>query len=297
MASKYKIHPYCEMFPSIVGEEREKLKADIAENGLQDPIWRWGQQVIDGKNRLEICDEIGLTPDFRDWRPSAKAVSQAQQEAEVLRFAITKNLHRRHLTESQRAMIAATLATAKHGGDRKSTDQDANLHLDRKEAAEQMNVSPRSVADATKVRENATPSVIKSVEEGVTSVSDAATIANEPAAVQNAAVKKVRKKKAKTLKAAVREPGEDPVERRHKQPSQATVVRDGKRTIAAPAYDSHAIEKAFGALARDIDAMATACSLTNSPGHRQAITHLSKALDGFKGFAKQCDAVQARKAS
>jgi ParB-like chromosome segregation protein Spo0J len=82
-----------------------------------------------------------------------------------------------------------------------------------------------------------------------------------------------------------------------KKPSVATITKDGKRTIAGPPYDAHGIEKAFGALARDIDTMARVSNLNNSPGHRQAITHLSKALDGFKGFVKDCDAVHARKAS
>jgi hypothetical protein len=47
-------------------------------------------------------------------------------------------------------MVAAKLANVQHAGDRKS-DQGANLHVDavsRKQAAELLNVSPRSVASA-----------------------------------------------------------------------------------------------------------------------------------------------------
>ncbi|MGF1629149.1 MAG: hypothetical protein ACFCUT_06730 [Kiloniellaceae bacterium] len=39
------------------------------------------------------------------------------------------DLHRRHLDEGQRAMIAARLVNVRHGGDRKS-DQAANLPVD-----------------------------------------------------------------------------------------------------------------------------------------------------------------------
>ena len=39
------------------------------------------------------------------------------------------SLHRRHLNESQKAVIAARLANIEHGGDRKS-DQRAKLHLE-----------------------------------------------------------------------------------------------------------------------------------------------------------------------
>jgi hypothetical protein len=55
------------------------------------------------------------------------------------------NLKRRHLNESQRAMIAAKLANMPHGGDRKS-DQAANLPLvSQSAAAEMLNVSDRSI--------------------------------------------------------------------------------------------------------------------------------------------------------
>ena len=62
---------------------------------------------------------------------------------------------RRHMTESQRAMVAAELANMPHGGDRKSANQDANLHVDRQQAAEMMEVSPRSVATAAKISRDA----------------------------------------------------------------------------------------------------------------------------------------------
>lgn len=216
---KHKIHKYCEMFPEITGEEFEALRADIAEHGLREPITRWGSIVVDGKNRLAACEELGMTPEFREWRPSAKSRTGEQQDAELLAWVISKNLHRRHLSESQRGMIAARLVTEKHGGDRKSKDQAANLPLDQGDAAAQLNVSERTVRTAAMVIENAAPEVVKAVESGEVSVSDAAAIADKPKAEQKAAVLAVRKGKAKTLRAATREPGEDPTEPEHRNPS------------------------------------------------------------------------------
>jgi hypothetical protein len=46
---------------------------------------------------------------------------------DAIAFVIDKNLRRRHLNKSQRAMAASKLEGFTHGGDRKS-DQDANLH-------------------------------------------------------------------------------------------------------------------------------------------------------------------------
>ncbi|PKP91220.1 MAG: hypothetical protein CVT75_09725 [Alphaproteobacteria bacterium HGW-Alphaproteobacteria-14] len=87
---------------------------------------------------------------------------------------ISHNLHRRHLTESQRASIAARVESMKHGGNR----QDANLHLDprvtRAEAATLLNVSERSVASARKVHETAPPEIVRAEDarKGLARVSD-----------------------------------------------------------------------------------------------------------------------------
>jgi hypothetical protein len=100
-------------------------------------------------------------------------------------------LKRRHLTESQRAMVAASLANMPHGGDRKSANQAANLPLDRthvaehtqicgtsqSDAAELLNVSERTVANAAKVKTEGAPELIQAVQSGVVSVSAAADVA------------------------------------------------------------------------------------------------------------------------
>lgn len=112
------------------------------------------------------------------------------------------------------------------------------------------------------------------------------------AIVKKAAAAVVGKHKASE---ATRQPGEDAPERRHTQ-SAASVNRNGKTTIAAKPYDAEAVTKQFGALARAIDDMAGSCGLNNQSAHKQAIGHLSKALDGFRALVKECDAVQARKA-
>jgi len=64
------------------------------------------------------------------------------------------------MDESQRALVAASLANRSHGGNRKSKDQVANLQLDppsQEEAAVSMGVSPRSVADAAAVLKEGSP--------------------------------------------------------------------------------------------------------------------------------------------
>jgi hypothetical protein len=91
-------------------------------------------------------------------------------------------LRRRHLNESQRALVASKLATLSHGGDRRS-DQDANLQLEIPKAAiaaAMLNVSERSLASAAVVRKHGSPELIREVEAGEISVSAAAKQARPP---------------------------------------------------------------------------------------------------------------------
>jgi hypothetical protein len=63
-------------------------------------------------------------------------------------FALDRGAGRRHLNESQRAMIAATLATMEHGGDRSKNSKGEISPLNipsQKAAAELLNVSRNTV--------------------------------------------------------------------------------------------------------------------------------------------------------
>ncbi|UVK44846.1 hypothetical protein BPNPMPFG_000311 [Mesorhizobium sp. AR07] len=91
-----------------------------------------------------------------------------------LALVVSLNLKRRHLNESQRAMVAAKLATMKHGGDRRS-DQAENLPLvTQKQAAELLNTSDRNIRTAATVQRDASQELIAAVEGGKVAVSAAA---------------------------------------------------------------------------------------------------------------------------
>ena len=75
----------------------------------------------------------------------------------------TGGLARRHLTESQRAMVAERLATMKNGGDRTSSQI---CEVPREQAAKMLNVGTRSIDSARVVRRDAAPNVTEAVERG-----------------------------------------------------------------------------------------------------------------------------------
>jgi ParB-like chromosome segregation protein Spo0J len=165
----YPVHSVAEWFPEMDDESYEALKADMVEHGQAEPIVLWQKQLIDGRHRLRACNELGIKPVVTDIPSSDDPVA----------YVISHNLHRRHLSTSQRAMVAAKIANLSHGGNRRSAVQEANLPLEN--AASQLNVSPRSVRAANQVIKHGSKAVQKAVEEGKLAVSTAAELASSGA--------------------------------------------------------------------------------------------------------------------
>ena len=80
-------------------------------------------------------------------------------------LVISHNLHRRHLTTSQRSDVAAKIATMRSGT---RTDLGSNDPRSIDDAAKQMKVSPASVKRAKKVHAKGSEAVKQAVEQGAT---------------------------------------------------------------------------------------------------------------------------------
>lgn len=176
----YQVHPVANIFPAMSASEFDALKADIEAYGLREPIWTYGGQVIDGRHRMRACDELGV--DVR---------ANVYMGDDPVAFVISLNLHRRHLNESQRGMVAANLETLKHG---ERADRHANLHVStvtREKAAQLLNVSPRTVAAAAKVRDEGAPELTEAVQSGRVSVSAASEFAELPEESKTAALSEI----------------------------------------------------------------------------------------------------------
>lgn len=92
-------------------------------------------------------------------------------DADAVGFVISLNLHRRHLTESQRATVAAKLANMAQG-ERTDIEPSANLQkVSQADAAKLLNVSTRSVAAAAKVIHDGDEDLVHAVERGEVAVS------------------------------------------------------------------------------------------------------------------------------
>ncbi len=172
------VHPLGELFPLVEGDDFEELVASIKAHGLRDPITVQDGMVLDGRNRQRACQAAGVRCDYQPL-PAGQ---------DPLTFVIDKNLTRRHLTNSQRAMVAAKLANLKDGQTKAGAPIGAPVS--QQDAAEKLKVSRRSVQRATKVTNDAIPEVIHAVERGNVPVSTAAEIAELPQVEQRKVVAK-----------------------------------------------------------------------------------------------------------
>lgn len=92
-----KAHPLSELLPMLDDKALRELADDIREHGLREPIATLDGLVLDGRNRLRACELAGVKPTFVAFT------------GDPLAFVASKNLHRRHLTASQRALVAARI--------------------------------------------------------------------------------------------------------------------------------------------------------------------------------------------
>jgi len=155
METIIKDHPISNLFPLMTEKEISLLSVDISENGQREPIVILDGMILDGRNRYRACIKALVQP---------KSVIYAGKDP--LKDVLSWNLHRRHLNESQRAIVAARLANMQHGGDRKS-DQSANLPLDitQPEAAAMLNISSRSLRTAKQIIRDM-PDKVAAIESG-----------------------------------------------------------------------------------------------------------------------------------
>lgn len=167
---EYELHELCKLFPPMPEDQFTILMQDISANGLRHPIVIHEGKILDGRHRYKACINLGRQP-----------VSVVYDGNDPLGFVISHNLARRHLDESQRAMIGARLATLKVG-QKSQKDERGEISpatgLTNEQAAKRMSVHRDSVRHARKVLNSGTPELVEAVDNSKIAVSVASKIAN-----------------------------------------------------------------------------------------------------------------------
>jgi ParB family chromosome partitioning protein len=187
------IHGIANLWPAMAADEWTEFVADIAANGLIDPIVTWHGAIVDGKHRYRACNETDTPVRFAE-------LPAEWDEWKVATHCQSKH-RRRNLTPSQRAAVAAEAiqrySTAardrEHAGRPSKEDKvaPAGARFDDKgkaatAAAKDMGSSERSVERALFVQRNA-PEVHELTKAGKIPLKVAERIAKEPDAEKRAA--------------------------------------------------------------------------------------------------------------
>lgn len=156
-----KSHPHAELFPLIEGNDFDALVEDISENGLREPITLLNGQILDGRNRYFAMSQID--PEFSP--ATAPKMFVEFDGGDPLEWVISKNLHRRHLSSSQRAMLAVELCRSA------PTKNGYTPGISVSTASRMLNVAPRTIARAkTLIQRN--PEAAEAVKAGLARIGE-----------------------------------------------------------------------------------------------------------------------------
>ena len=159
------------LIPPLSTEEKQQLEANIVADGCRDPLVVWGETLIDGHNRYEICTRLGL--------PFDTVEMDFDSRDEAMDWMDANQLGRRNITPDQFTLLLGrryNRAKNRQGG---ATSKRQNVAL---ELAKQHGVSDRTVERAGQYAE-----AIATVEKAVPGFSQAVT-APRQAVIKAAAI-------------------------------------------------------------------------------------------------------------
>lgn len=159
-----KQHPLSAAFPAMGAEDFAALVQDIKANGQREPVIVFEGMVLDGWHRYSACVNLGIEAERFTFGEGKDPVS----------FVLSQNLHRRHLSASQRAaaVVACTEWAPPHRA--KKGEMVSPLSKTNADMAKVAQVSDRTIKDAKAAHKAGLTDAVKS---GAITVNEAAKIA------------------------------------------------------------------------------------------------------------------------
>lgn len=196
-------HELASIFPMMGEAEYRALVQDIAKQGLLEPIWLYEGEIIDGRNRYQACQELGISPRFRTWRGRGSPLA----------FVISLNLSRRHLTSSQKAVVALEVEKrlAKEAKQQQGKRTDLLQKLAKRflplhaaaEAGKLVGTNRNYVVTAKKIEKTA-PELLDTVRAGTLTIPDARQLSRLPSAQRKSVQRLVEEGQARNVKEGMR---------------------------------------------------------------------------------------------
>lgn len=183
-------HPLAELFPMLEPGDITRLADDICTFGQRHPIVLLDGQVLDGRNRQAACAFGDIEPVYVEYDGD-----------DPLNFVLSLNLHRRHLTESQRAMVAAAIVDWENGLNQTT----GRAHVPAREAGRKLSISERAVKAARRIREHGVHELVTAMQDGRISIKTGEAISHLQREEQERVLREQEKEivaRAKEIRAA-----------------------------------------------------------------------------------------------
>jgi len=175
-----------DLIPPMTPEEKGLLEEDVTANGCRDALVVWEGILLDGHNRLEICQRLKL---------KYKVTSlEFEDRGEAMLWIINNQFGRRNISMYDRGVLAlkvkdiiAAKAKKKQGA---RTDLLATLPKSepintRATIAEKAGVSERTIAKIETIQKKATPEQIERIKSGDASINQINNEISKPHVSQN----------------------------------------------------------------------------------------------------------------
>jgi hypothetical protein len=109
------VHPAANLFPLMSEPELRELGEDIKVNGLRYPIAFYDDKLLDGRNRLDAMELVGIRWDWSgDYVTRYGVLIQClKKDTDPYDLVLSLNINRRHLTEEDRRDLIAKIIKAK----------------------------------------------------------------------------------------------------------------------------------------------------------------------------------------
>lgn len=161
-------HPLSAAFPAMSDEDFQALKDDIEINGQREPVMIFEGMVLDGWHRYRACVDLGLKPQQFTFPEGDDPVA----------FVLSQNLHRRHLSASQRAAAVVACAQWAPAGRPKKVEP-GSTYSTNKDLAKAAGTTVRTITDAKAAVKAGLGDAVK---EGAVTAKQAAHVARGKAA-------------------------------------------------------------------------------------------------------------------
>ena len=222
----------------LTANEHAALERSLLAEGCRDALVLWGDVLIDGHNRYDICTRHGI--EFRTVQNT-----NFNSIDDVMLWVIDNHLARRSVSDYQRGVLAlrkkdiVTARVAQRAAEPEAQDApeaekkapESPPWNTREDVAKAARVSSNTISQIERIQKAATPQLVEAVRSGTISINAAANVASLPESVQIAAVAGGRKelqqaaRQVREQKAAARPPKEPALDEAGELRAQVAALR------------------------------------------------------------------------